>query len=120
MRSDISGGTFTTDGKGKLDDPTCKRWYHGSPTPIVTLAEGSSITRNRKLAVAFSYKPSQISVSDEGEISHNGTRRGYLYEVTERVAPEDIDVHPSCLPTDPWEWVTRKPLKLKVVEDMGH
>jgi hypothetical protein len=81
------------------------------------LAVGSSITRNRALAVAFSYKPSRVSVNDEGKVSHNGTRKGYLYEVDQKVMPDDIVVHPSYLPDDPWEWVTKKPLKLKVIEE---
>ncbi len=110
-------GTFTTDGKGKIDHPTSKVWYHGSPHSMEVLSAGSSITRNRDLAVAFSYKPSQVSVNDEGKVSHNGTRKGYLYEVIQDVMPEDIGVHPSCLSDDPWEWVTKKSMKLKMIEE---
>ena len=113
----MARGTFTTDGKGRIDDPASKVWYHGSPHLMDVLVVGSSITRNRALAVAFSYKPSRVSVNDEGKVNHNGTRKGYLYEVDQDVLPDSIVVHPSCLADDPWEWVTKKPLKLKIIEE---
>ena len=111
---------FTADGKGKtLDDPESEIWYHGSSLLLDVLAAGSSITRNRELAIAFSHKPTELGVSDNGEISHNGEENGYLYEVAEPVALEDIYVHPSVeatIPDDPWEWLTKRAFKLKLVQ----
>ena len=109
------GNYFISDGKGQIDDPQSAKWYHGSPVLMDTLSAGSSITRNRDLAVAFSHKPSQLCVSDEGVISHNGQGPGYLYEVDEPISADDIFMHGACEERDPWEWVTRRPLRLRLI-----
>ena len=112
---------YINDGKVTLDDPESQVWYHGSPLLLEILATGSSITRNRELAIAFSHKPSQIWITDEDEmIHHNGEQNGYLYEVAELVSLEDIYVHPDILivnPNDPWEWLTKKPFRLKLIQE---
>ena len=112
---------YIDDGKGKpLDDPESQIWYHGSPLLLEVLAIGSSITRNRELAIAFSHKPSQLGVSDDGIISHNGKQNGYLYEVADSVSLEDIYVHPDILivnPNDSWEWLTKRPFRLKLIQE---
>jgi len=111
---------YITDGKGKpLDNAESQSWYHGSPFLLEILASGSSITRNRELAVAFSHKPSNLGVSDDGRISHNGKQNGYLYEIAESVSSEDIYVHPDITaldPNDPWEWLTKRPFQLKLIQ----
>jgi hypothetical protein len=112
---------FITDGKGKpLDDAEGQSWYHGSPLLLEILATGSSITRNRELAVAFSHKPTQLGVADDGTISHNGKQNGYLYEIAEPVSLEDIHVHPkvkAIAPNDPWEWLTKRPFRLRLIQE---
>lgn len=113
----MARGSFTTDGQGKkIDDPASKVWFHGSPHQIEVLAGGSSITRNRELAIAFSYKPSQLEVDNDGRITHNGTRKGYLYVVDEPISMGDVEVHPACSNDDPWEWVTKRPVQLRVLQ----
>ena len=111
---------FTTDGKGKpIDDPDSQHWYHGSPLSLDVLATGSSVTRSRELAIAFSHKPSQLGVADDGTISHNGKQNGYLYEVAEALAPDDLRPHGACVehsPNDLWEWVTKRPLRLRLIQ----
>ena len=112
---------YITDGKGKpLDDAEGKTWYHGSPLLLEALATGSSITRNRDLAIAFSHKPTRLGVSDDGVISHNGKQSGYLYRVAELVSPEDIHVHPTVkavTPDDPWEWLTNRQFRLELIQE---
>jgi len=113
--------TYIDDGTGgTLDDPESQIWYHGSPLLLEILATGSSITRNRELAIAFSHKPSQLGVADDGTIHHNGKQNGYLYEIAEPVSLGDIYVHPSIndiSPNDPWEWLTKRQFKLKLIQE---
>lgn len=109
--------TFYSDGKGKpADDPTSPVWYHGSPLVLEVLAAGSSITRNRDLAVAFSHKPTQLSIDDDGVVRHNGRQDGYLYEIDEPVSPNDLHVHEAIRRDDPWEWITERPYRLRRIE----
>ena len=107
---------FYTNGKGvPLDDAHGTVWFHGSPERLTTLAGGSAITRNRRLAEAFSHKPTILSVASDGHIRHNGTRPGFLYAVDEPVTPEDAEVHPGIVRSDAWEWTTKRDLKLKLL-----
>jgi len=112
---------YIDDRKGKpIDDPESQTWYHGSPILLEVLATGSSITRNKELAIAFSHKPSQLGVSDDGIIHHNGEQNGYLYEIAELVSLEHIYVHPDIIivnPNDPWEWLTKRPFQLKLTQE---
>ncbi len=106
--------SFTTSGATpRIDHPGSTTWYHGSSEDLTELRAGSSITRNKELAVAFSHRPTELSVADDGAIRHNGTTPGCLYVVDEAVGAGDVRVHPSCSPDDPWEWVTQRPLRLK-------
>lgn len=107
---------FHTDGKGvPLDDEGSDVWYHGSPEALTTLSAGSSITRNRRLAEAFSHKPSRMSISNNGHISHNGTTAGYLYVIDEPVGEEDAHVHAGIDTNDPWEWITEREFRLRLI-----
>jgi len=109
---------FITDRKTKLDVPQGEVWYHGSPLELGVLKAASSITRNRALAEAFAHRPTLLSFGDDGVISHNGTEDGFLYAVDEEVRPEDIRVHGACREDDPWEWVTTRDLRLRLVEEL--
>jgi hypothetical protein len=116
--------TYIDDGTGgTLDDPESKTWYHGSHLLLEILAIGSSITRNKELAIAFSHKPSRVEASGDGKvltIHHNGKQNGYLYEIAEPVSMEDIYVHPHINivnPDDKWEWLTKKPFRLKLIQE---
>ena len=54
--------SFYTDGKGlPMDDADNPLWFHGSPRQLTTLATGSAMTRNKRLAEAFSHKPTIMS-----------------------------------------------------------
>ena len=98
-------------------------WYHGSQQELTKLQVGSSITQNRKVAKAFSHRPSLVSMSDEGEslsdklrIKHNGVTPGYLYTVSDDIGPDDVYPHPHPANADGWEWLTNRELKLELIE----
>jgi hypothetical protein len=102
-----------------LDDGA---WFHGSPLSLDTLAAGSSITRSRAVAEAFSHRPTCLGIGDEDRpitICHNGTEQGMLYVVDEPVGEEDVRPHPrSVAPTLGFEWLTNRPLRLRKVADL--
>jgi len=92
-----------------------RTWYHGSPLEIDFLKIGSSITKNKNLAMAFSYKPTQLSVDNNGNITHNGTKKGILYRITEEIGLNDIEKHSACSTEDPWEYITKRELKIEKI-----
>lgn len=98
-------------------------WYHGSQQALTELRVGSSITRVRGLAKAFSHRPSLVCIPDPGEsfslrstVKHNGVTPGYLYTVSDNIDPSDIFPHPHPVNADRWEWLTRRELKLQFIE----
>lgn len=93
-----------------------KPWYHGSPLVLEVLQVGSTITQWRDLARVFSHKPPVVSISDIGEIQHNGKQQGFLYEIAEPVAPADVDAHPRTTMRPGDEWLTRRELRVRLVE----
>jgi hypothetical protein len=96
-------------------------WYHGSPNPIGILLPGSTITREIDLARAFSHKPGIVSIEEDlailasgvPRIRHNGVREGILYVVDEEIHPDNIYPHPFSTMPPGYEWLTRKPLRLR-------
>ena len=95
-------------------------WYHGSPAVLTELAAGSTITGWKALAAVFSHKPSTVSYDTVGGyISHNGLLDGYLYIVDEPIIRDaDIYRHPSSSMDEDVEWLTRRPLRLKLIQHM--
>jgi hypothetical protein len=91
-------------------------WYHGSQQVLDALAEGSSITRNRELARAFSHRPSLVSTSDAGTVKHNGTTPGYLHLVSEDLDPGDIYPHPHPANARRQEWLISRQVKVTLLE----
>ncbi|NLM79374.1 MAG: phosphotransferase [Ruminococcaceae bacterium] len=95
-------------------------WYHGSPLDLSELKAGSTITRWRELAEAFSHKPQILSYDEVGgRICHNGQLSGYLYVIDEAVV-EDADIykHPRTSMDDGVEWLTKRPLRLRRIDHM--
>ena len=90
-------------------------WYHGSPSELMVLRSGSTITQNRHLAEVFSHKPGIVSISDDGTIQHNGVLPGVLYVVDEPVKAEDVHPHPRTTMPDRWEWLTERELRLRLI-----
>jgi hypothetical protein len=90
-------------------------WYHGSPVELEILRTGSTITQWRELARVFSHKPIVVSVSGDHEIQHNGTRPGFLYEIAEPIAPEDVEQHPRTTMDPGDEWLTHRELRLRLI-----
>ena len=91
-------------------------WYHGSNKIFDELRENSTITQWRELAEAFSHQPSCLGYDDNGAISHNGTEKGYLYIIDEPITVgEDIYQHPRTSMDENAEFLTRRPLKVKMI-----
>ncbi len=92
-------------------------WFHGSDRRFAVLREGSTITPWRALAAAFSHRPSRLSYGEDGVIEHNGDRVGWLYVVDEPLRPnEDMRQHPRTTMDAGAEWLTTRPLRLRLVE----
>lgn len=94
-------------------------WYHGSNKKFETLREGSTITQWRELAEAFSHQPSGLGYDDDGIIQHNGTEKGYLYVVDEPIViGEDVYQHPTTTMDLNAEFLTKRPLRVRFIEEL--
>lgn len=94
-------------------------WYHGSNILFEELRQGSTITQWKELAEAFSHRSSQLGYDDDGNIAHNGTEKGYLYIVDEPIKVGiDIIQHPNTTMDKNTEFITIKPLKLKLLKNL--
>lgn len=92
-------------------------WYHGAARKDLTeLRVGSTITQVPRLAEIFSHKPSLVSAADDGTIKHNGIARGWLYVVEDVVDKAAIEPHPRTTMHPGDEWLTRRPLRVKMLE----
>ena len=90
-------------------------WYHGSDQVFTELRTGSTVTQWRELAEAFSHQPTCLSY-DDGTISHNGTAKGYLYVIDEPVTiGEDVYQHPRTVMDENAEFLTSRPLKVRMI-----
>jgi hypothetical protein len=92
-------------------------WYHGSPLKLDLLRAGSTMTQWRDLARIFSHRPPIVSISDDRRLQHNGTRPGYLYEIAEPVAAEDVAPHPRTTMGPGDEWLTHRDLRLHLISE---
>jgi len=97
-------------------------WFHGSPETLAELAVGSSITRSRAVAEAFSHRPTCLGIEDTDRpisICHNGSQAGILYSIDESISDADVYPHPrSSAPTLGFEWLTNRPLRLRKIADL--
>lgn len=91
-------------------------WYHGSNLILSELRAESTVTQWRELAEAFSHKPCRLIYDDNGVISHDGKEKGYLYVIDEPITV-DVDVyqHPRTVMDENAEFLTKRPLKLKMI-----
>ncbi len=91
-------------------------WYHGSNKIFTELRTNSTITQWKELAEAFSHKPSGLGYDDNGVIVHNGTEKGYLYFIDEPITiGVDIYQHPRTSMDANAEFLTKRPLKVKLI-----
>lgn len=91
-------------------------WYHGSNVIFSELRTNSTITQWKELAEAFSHQPSILAYGDDGVISHNGADKGYLYIIDEPVdILNDICQHPRTTMDENAEFLTKRPLKVKLI-----
>lgn len=94
-------------------------WFHGSNTKFDMLKEGSTITQWQALAEAFSHKPSRLGYDNDGKIVHDGTEYGYLYIIDEPIKVGiDIYQHPRTSMDQNAEFLTKRELKVKLVEEL--
>ncbi|WP_155839500.1 hypothetical protein [Butyrivibrio proteoclasticus] len=94
-------------------------WYHGSHLELTELMAGSTITQWKELAEAFSHKPTGLSYDDNGVISHNGKEKGYLYVIAEPITVDvDIYQHPRTVMDKNAEFLTKRPLRLKLLYEL--
>ena len=94
-------------------------WYHGSNKIFAELKTNSTITQWRELAEAFSHQPSGLGYDDNCVISHNGTEKGFLYIIDEPiVVGEDICQHPRTTMDENAEFLTKRPLKVKLISEL--
>ena len=102
----------------KLEVKSDGVWYHGSNMLFTELRTGSTITQWKELAEAFSHQPSVLCYDDDGAIEHNGKEKGYLYQVDEAVDMQnDIYRHPGTTMDENAEFLTKRPLKVKMVRE---
>ena len=82
---------------------------------MTVLRKDSTITQKRELARIFSHKPTLVTVSDDGQVKHNGALPGYLYLIADKLQPGDVVPHPhtSMMPGD--EWLTTRELRLQLL-----
>jgi len=97
-----------------IHDPK-QPWYHGSPVELSTLRTGSTITQKQELARIFSHKPTIVSVSDDGQIKHNGALPGYLYLIMDEISLGDIMLHPQTTMNEGDEWLTTREFRLRLL-----
>ena len=94
-------------------------WYHGTPLALDVLAQGSTVTRWRALAEAFSHKPAVLCIEDDGSILHNGSLPGHLYRIAEEVQiGRDLIQHPRTTMDEGLEFLTERPLRLEYLCDV--
>ncbi len=103
----------------KIEINPAGAWYHGSDKRFEILKEGSTITQWKELAEAFSHQPSALGYDDKGVIVHNGTEKGYLYIIDERIeVGEDVYQHPTTTMDLNAEFLTKRPLRVRLVEEL--
>lgn len=91
-------------------------WYHGSPFLFDILEKGSTVTRWRELAEAFSHKPEILCIEDDGTILHNGKIGGYLYGIVDDlVIGVDVVPHPRSTMGENLEYLTERPLQVTLI-----
>lgn len=94
-------------------------WYHGSNKRFETLREGGTITQWKELAEAFSHQPSGLGYDGDGVIQHNGTEKGYLYIIDEPIViGRDVYQHPAATMDLNAEFLTKRPLKVRFIEEL--
>lgn len=94
-------------------------WYHGSNVMFSELRKGSTITQWKELAEAFSHQPTQLSYDNNNNIEHNGTQKGYLYIIDEPIeVGVDIYQHPRTTMDKNAEFLTDRPLKVKLIAEL--
>ena len=119
MTDERPANLIIADIPAHLDDGA---WFHGSPEKLSLLAIGSTMTRSRLVAEAFSHKPTCLGIGDTDRpisVCHNGSQPGILYVIDEPVGADDVRPHPhSSFGAGCLEWLTTRPLRLRKIADL--
>ena len=92
-------------------------WHHGSNLRLAVLRTGSTVTKNKALAEAFSHRPSVLCMEDSGGIVHNGREAGFLYCIDEPAEEgRDVYPHPRSSMEAGLEFLTTRPLRSRLIE----
>lgn len=91
-------------------------WYRGSPAPLRLLWKGSTVTRDRDLAAAFSHRPTVVSIEDDGSVRHNGKMAGFVHHMAAPIGPSDVQPHPCSSLQPGLEYLTLRDLPVTVIE----
>jgi len=103
------------------------QWFHGSPARLSIIRSGSTITRNRTLAIAFSHKPTRVHIevmeNDESvlrtvTLKQDGTRKGYLYRVILDNSENDTMEDPESVMFPGDEVLTTRELRVELLEEV--
>ena len=88
-------------------------WYHGSPHALTSLRQGSMVTPFENVAEAFSHKPSILHFGDDqNSVVHDGQVPGFLYQVSEPVTEDDLQVLAG---TGQTHWEIQRELQVALV-----
>ena len=101
------------------------QWFHGSPTRLDVLREGSTVTPVLALAKAFSHKPKNVNIEmreSDGRrhvmIRHDGTQTGVLYRVLVQNPEKDLQQHPGSTGAKGEEMLATRDLPIEWIEDL--
>ncbi|MDD3383692.1 MAG: type II toxin-antitoxin system RelB/DinJ family antitoxin [Bacilli bacterium] len=100
----------------RFDD---EKYYYGSSNPIEYLKKGSDITPCKELAIAFSHKPSFVTI-DGPNIFHDGeVKPSYLYIVDEPLVKDiDFTQHEDSAFHTGFELKVKRDIKLKLIDKL--
>lgn len=122
MTSNLTGET------PRISDSTENgQWFHGSPSRLSFIRSGSTITRNRTLAMAFSHKPNHVCIEvmlneESGlrtiTLKQDGTRKGYLYQVILDNSETDTRENPESVMFPGDEVLTTRELRVEFLEEV--
>lgn len=103
-------------------------WYHGSPAKLTSLRSGSTITRIKTLARAFSHKPEHVIIEIEQSETSSGRGRvtltqdglcgGYLYKVFVNNQEADTMEDPDSVMFPGDEVLTSRELPVELLEEI--
>lgn len=93
-------------------------WFHGSPSRLTEIRPGSTITRDRTLALVFSHRPTLVSDerNEGGLLRHNGRHDGWLHVLADSIGKEDITPVPGSTLGAGQEFLVTRSVRVTAIE----